>query len=153
MTSANPYSPPQADVRDTRPARLLAERPRQISRAFVLVWISLALGVGASVLELRRGPDSVTAWLVGVIVAVTVSIVLNLAIWRGRNWARIVYMVLTALVLVAYPFLLATEAGLGRFEIALDVTAMALDCFILYLLFTRPGSQWFRFASDRAVSQ
>ena len=144
MTPDNPYSPPTAEVRDARGVRLLAERPRRIVQATALLWISLVLGLASVWFESQTDPLPFPAMLALLALVLTLSVVINVAVWRGRNWARILYAVLTVMAIGLFPFDLATRSSVS---IALDVVAYAIDAVIVFLLFTKPGSLWFRYAS------
>jgi hypothetical protein len=145
--SDNPYQPPEADVRDTPPARLVAERPRQILHAIALLWISGGLGLAAGLLEARRAPDfgGVMAFLS--IVVFGMVAVLTVGLWRGRHWARAVYAVLVALSLMTFVSTWGTAERPG-FEVALEAVSFVADGGSFWLLFTKPGSLWFRYARE-----
>jgi hypothetical protein len=89
MTTDTPYGPPKAAVRDPDPGRLLPERPRQIVQAAGLFWLSTTLGIVAACSEAQRSPGSLAALGVVVLLILALTIVMTVAIWRGRNWARI----------------------------------------------------------------
>jgi hypothetical protein len=149
VTQDNPYSPPTAVVRDARGVRLLAERPRRIVQATTLLWISLVLGLASVWFESQTDPLPFPAMLALLALVLTLSVVINVSVWRGRNWARILYAVLTVMAIGLFPFDLTTRSSVS---IALDVVAYAIDAVIVFLLFTKPGSLWFRYASDRPAS-
>lgn len=150
--SDNPYDPPKADLRDRGPARVLAERPRSVVQAAVMLWVSLALGLTRTFLEYRRESEGwegvVAIW--GVILLIAIPV--NVAIWRGRNWGRIVYAVLTGLSVLTFPLAVTTDTGMApsALEHAVQAVEFALDLGIVYLLLTRPGSLWFQYAEDRS---
>jgi hypothetical protein len=151
VTVDNPYSPPTATVRDAKGVRLIAERPRQIVHATALLWISFVIGMASAWVQSQTNPEPLPplAMVALLAFALTLSIVINVAVWRGRNWARILYAILTVIAIVSLPFDLATSSGVS---IAMDAIAYVLDAVIVFLLFTKPGSLWFRYASDRPAS-
>jgi hypothetical protein len=123
--------------------RQVVERPQQIIQAIVLVWISTALGVGASLLEAQRGAESRAALVVTLIVMLGLLAALTVALWRGRNWARMLYLFLVATALAAFLAAWGTSER-PRFEVALEAVSFVADGGSFFLMFTRPGSNWFR---------
>jgi hypothetical protein len=115
------YAPPKALVSDPLDDRSDRRKPRAVHRAAMMLWASLAIGV----LNLLFQPGLETSrygWIGWSIVAATFGffILLTMSISAGHNWARITFLVLFNL-----------------FQQLLQVSAM-------FLVFTRPGSTWFR---------
>jgi hypothetical protein len=117
-------------------------RPKQIAQAICLLWISSALGLSAGVLEARRTAASWDAVAVLVLVMVVLMGVLTVMVWRGRNWARIVYMILVTTSLASF----LSAWGIAErppFEVALEAVSYVADAGSFFLMFTPPGSSWF----------
>jgi hypothetical protein len=148
MTPDNPYSPPKADVRDAAPERLLAERPRQVVHATALLWISLALDVPRAYLQ-RDAAQSMVELVIVLLLTVVVATAVIVHVGRGRNWARAFYLILTVGWFVG---VFAIGPARPMIEIALDVVQLSIDVAAMYLLFTKPGALWFRFAPERFAS-
>ena len=141
----NPYEPPKSEVQDASPQRLVAVRPNAIIQAIALLWISSALGVASSFSELSA---SQSALIFSALVMLAVAIGLTVGIWRGRNWARMLYLVLVALSLAS----LASTWGTSerpQFEVALEAVSFVADAGSFFLMFTPPGSLWFQSRSER----
>ena len=140
-TAGNPYSPPKAQVRDASDARPLGERPQQIAFAIALSSISLLIGVVSGAVPYSAEPvqRAVETGIWALVIAA--GIMINLAVWRGRNWARVVYAVLTVLALLGIPLELSARPAAA---LALDIVSLVLAVVVLYLLFTGPGSVWFK---------
>jgi hypothetical protein len=141
MPLPNPYSPPTSRVEDAGRARLVARRPRQIVLATALLWIAFALDMLALYREVQRSADAISpagALVVGTLSAFAVAV--NVSVWRGRNWARVVYAVLTILAFVMVSLDPATA------DRALHGVTMVIGAGVLCLLFTKPGSLWFRYS-------
>ena len=72
------------------------------------------------------------------------EVILALSIDRGRNWARLTFFVLVALsfmsVLPGLPEFLTYPAS----QLVLNAGILAAELAAIYLLFTPPGSTWFR---------
>lgn len=145
------YAPPTAALRDEEAERLVSERPAQVRWASVLLWLSFTLGCALSVYELGTGGDpsehapAVDAVVAGITFgALALGAWLNVMIYRGHNWARIFYLVLTlvSLVLLLVPGDGSTVLTLTE-KIAYAVSSL-LDVGAMVLVFTRPGSLWFQ---------
>ena len=140
----NPYEPPKSEVQDASPRRLVAERPRAILQAIALLWISSGLGFAGSLSEVT---DSQNALIFSALVMVALAAALSAGIWRGRNWARIVYLIL---VLLSLTNLVSTWGVSERpqIEVALEAVSFVADAGSFFLMFTPPGSLWFQSAQD-----
>ena len=140
----NPYEPPKSDVQDASPRRLVAERPRAILHALALLWISSGLGFASSLSEVA---NSQGALIFSVLVMVALAAGLSVGIWRGRNWARILYLILVLLSLTN----LVSTWGLSerpQFEVALEAVSFVADAGSFFLMFTPPGSSWFQYVRE-----
>ena len=152
----NPYSPPGTAVTDID-SSVPIERPRGVKVAVILCWISLAIAVPllfeAFDEETQAGLS--TTYLVGVglfvLALFAFAIWVNISIGRARNWARIVYAVLTGVSLimaVASPS--ETLAGDG-FSVVAELLSTAMDVVIVVLLFTPAANAWYRVRGRRAA--
>jgi hypothetical protein len=152
MTAHNPYSPPTAELRDAGPSRLLAERPRQVAYSTALLTTSLVLSVPMVHWESRRNAQTWILELAVLAFLLVFATVIIRSIWQGRNWARMLYTVVTVLGILALPFQDTNDSVLdvapSTAEVAMDVVGWALDVPVFYLLFTKPGSLWFRHARE-----
>ena len=142
--SENPYEPPKSDVRDTSPLRVVAERPRAILQAIALLWISSGLGFAGSLSEVSGSQGALIFWALAM---VALAAGLSVGIWRGKNWARILYLILVLLSLTN----LVSAWGLTerpQFEVALEAVSFVADAGSFFLMFTTPGSLWFQSATE-----
>jgi len=140
------YAPPGTEVSDPPVVPALPSRPRQVKIAVALLWLSLVLGIPEAVLSSGQAGGGAA----GVATAVVMLVIFGLfgfvtvKVQQGRNWARIVMLVLTALSVAAMLFP-SDEAsaqgpllqGLYLFDVVIEVVAM-------YLVFSKPGSLWFK---------
>lgn len=69
------------------------------------------------------------------------SACVNVMVYRGKNWARLV--ILFSLVLSAL-MLYSPSGDSTAIERALEVLLFVLDAVTVYLLFREPGSLWFK---------
>ena len=142
----NPYEAPKSDVRDVEPHRLLAERPSQIVHATLSFWLSFLISIPL-IWEFEQAPEEPGAAVfattfVGLILVIMA--VVNVAMWRGRNWARIVFLIFSVLSVVGFVLELRETLASTVIEMVLTVASTALDVAVSYLLFTKPGALWFR---------
>jgi hypothetical protein len=141
----NPYAPPTTEVADISPMNKWPQ-PRQVYWAVALLWVSLLLGLLAIVLAIERegGDTAILAWVLGFqLVFVVLAAYLNVCIYRGRNWARITFLVLFFISLVIVVFV-PNPPEFTLAERVTDVVAVLLDMVAAVLLFTKPGSLWFK---------
>jgi hypothetical protein len=145
--SDSPYSPPKTEVSDRVPVRALAERPKQVAHAVALLWLSLLLGIPATVYEHRQTPPGASgaAVILGLVVLLyVVGAGLNIFAARGHNWARITLLVFSGLAVAMYISMIQEYLERPVLYLALDLVTLVLDWVALYLLFTKPGALWFR---------
>ena len=138
----DPYTPPESAVADRVPDRMVAERPWQVRRAVWLLWISYALAFPLLYLEVERSPDGGALAVGAVLLAIGAA--LNVNIWRGANWARITYLALFAVSFLAFWFAAGDMLTASVFEFLLNAANSILDAIAMFLIFTPPGSLWFR---------
>jgi len=137
------FAPPLSAVEDRRPR--WSPPPRGVALAVRFLWISLAMGLPSCAYELNRSPGGVDF---AISVAFQVALLafgayINVSIYRARNWARIVALVLTVLETGALLFGL-TSANAAVIEVICNWVATALDIAAMCLLFTDAASAWFR---------
>lgn len=140
------YAPPATEVADPSLVPTLPARPRQVQIAVALLWLSLVLGIPEAALSTRpiEGGGAGVALMVVTLLLFGLVGFLNLKIYQGRNWARIVVLALTALsvlMMLFSPDEVRAEGpllqGFYLFDVLIEVVAM-------YLVFSKPGSLWFK---------
>jgi hypothetical protein len=143
--SNNPYTPPTAPVSDVDPRPRLP-RPRQVTLAIVLFWISVAFALPdlLDMGDLDSGdPDDVVPMVFGWVFALAIMAVLVwviVSIGRAKNWARWTYLVLAMLGWVY--LIVDTEAAQARSWS--DWLEGLIDVAIIVLLFLPASNAWFR---------
>jgi hypothetical protein len=139
----NPYSAPTTTVADVS-ADPPMQRPRVVAIAVYLLWAEFTLGLLDSVLDWKytRAQEYYQVSVGFDVVFVILSIWLNWKIWQGRNWARIVALVLVAYSVVS--FLPQISASFQRTVLisTLFTVELLLDVAAMYLVFF-PGRRWF----------
>jgi hypothetical protein len=125
-------------------------KPLEIRRATNLVWVSLAVGLVKTSLQWPYLTALSSIALTGFILVFTLAIVgfLILKIGQGRNWARIVFLVFSALGFLPFLFVLRSEFARSPALGTLSVLQVGLQLFALLLIFTSPGKEWFHAYDD-----
>jgi hypothetical protein len=142
----NPYSPPAAAVGDA--AISTRVMPGAVRRALILYVISFVWGLVLMFFARRAGNDRY-AELSAVANAVSVALICVIGAWlfwkisAGRNWARIVLLVLTVLSIPPSFFELLQLAPSRPFVAGLKLIEEGMDIGVLYLLFF-PGREYFK---------
>lgn len=142
MDARNPFEPPQANVSD--PTLSPIERPAPVDRAFWLTIGSGALGlVNYLIPGLQVSPLTMVftlAWVIG----------FAFLLRAGQNWARIVFLIVFVLGCLAVLLAIPTFLQFGLVRVAIMGVQTALQGYVIWLVFSLPGSSWFR--RSRAVT-
>ena len=141
------YAPPTARVADT-PPRDPASRPRQVTLAVRLLWASLLLALPSFYIAMDHAPEDASNGVIIVVQIILMALAgyLNLCIGQGRNWARIVALILTVLSLLMV-FFLPTPPDETVIEQLINGVSSVLDVVAMVLIFTQPGASWFNGAA------
>lgn len=130
----------------TSEQRAKVERPRSVTRAVQFLVSSLAIGLLNAILNLAQrtsGAALVFALLI-VLAVFGLFFILMMKISAGRNWARIVCLVL---VLLGLPFAISSYLQEVRTHVVsgtLSIIILILQVIGTYLLFTKQSNLWFR---------
>jgi hypothetical protein len=150
MESKNPYAPPKAVVDDvssgTEPSR-----PASVSRAMQLLWAAVAISFVSGILnayltETPNVPKSMYVgfllfgWVVGFLI---VWWILS-SIGKGKNWARIVQLVLFLFGIFGMLMVFAMPQKVSAVIWVLYAIQMGLNLWGMVLLFSAPANAWFR---------
>jgi len=141
----NPYAPPKAVVADLETRGASRGRPHEIILATRLLWFSLTLGVvnfafDSAVIAGSLLPGSLAVALLswGSLAGLTH----NMA--RGRNWARIVFLVLYVAGVPVSIWVLPAMLDRSIVLTAVSLAMSVLQTVALYLVFIGGGARWFR---------
>ncbi|PWU00487.1 MAG: hypothetical protein C5B53_03945 [Candidatus Melainabacteria bacterium] len=126
------------------------EKPKNVAIAVNLLWIGI---LGGSASSLVRAVSTPTQYLPFIVIVLLCSVAfmafLNLKISAGRNWARITFAVIFAIgVLPWLAMLVFRFSELPTVSLVISAVNFILQSCALYLLFTNPGSSWFRKAAS-----
>jgi drug/metabolite transporter (DMT)-like permease len=155
------YSPPAATVADVESSVESLERPRIVTIGICLLWAEIVSGIPGLVYSVftppQEDPDGSMYWVhVGGLVVqfafVALSVFLTHMSWKGRNWARVVYLVLLifglVMGLVGYAVsYFVLQQGLDMeptWESAVYLLQVLLDIVAIWLLFTPGANAWYR---------
>lgn len=118
--------------------------PRRVKLAVALLWAGLAFAALSLLIDFGQAQAVPTpASSAGIVLVYLVWSALTVQVARGRNWARIVYLLL---VLIGLPFnlhLAAADFGGGVLPGLVTAVSIAAPVVGLWLLFTSPGKAWF----------
>jgi hypothetical protein len=133
------------------PARSDAIRPGAVGFAVKLLYIVLAAGVVTSLLTLWMAVDqdqtpreASAVNLLGILVGYGIFWFLIDRIGRGRNWARMLYLVMTV---IGSPFLVMSfrqEMEIIPVQAWISVGLMGLQIVAVIALFQQESSNWYR---------
>ena len=142
----NPYETPQAEVEQSGDIAAMAQRPRSVDRAAMLIAISLALGVVKFGMDFNAlaSTGGAAAAIIGFLIAMVVVGGLAFLAWTGKSWARLVFVALFVLGLVPTAFFILVEIE-RSIVLALTSLLQLLAQFAASILFYVPASnQWYR---------
>jgi len=127
------------------------EMPRQVRRALVLLWISLAAGLVLSIVEtvpLESEGDPAWEWIFWGVIAIGYGITALLLVFAARrhNWARWVLLALTflAVAFMLYPWDWMTAEHYREMLDPSTAVLFVMDFVGLYWLFSGSGAAWYR---------
>lgn len=131
------------------------EKPVEVTRAVQLLYASLGIGLVKSIVDFGRISSQSSVGLTLFIMLVTFGL-LFFFIWKisdGRNWARIVFLVLFLLGLPFSVPLYLEEFGRNIFLGSLSVIQVLIQLIATYLMFKKSSSLWFRARKARVNAQ
>ena len=123
-----------------------AQKPQPVVTAVNLLWVSLAVGLVKMLMDFSNLSGMAAAAFTNFILIFTFALIafLIFKISAGRNWARITFLVMFIIgVLPTLPIVLG-EFSRSAVVGALSAAQIGLQVYALFLLFTQPGSSWFR---------
>ena len=149
-----------------------AVRPQSVDRAVKLLWISVWLSLLATLTGLLSGATDElnqetarelhisleAASRFGLCVSFGVLLPLVFLIYkidRGRNWARIIFIIMTIMGLCLTPILGFEDIFRNLLQGFITLAIYVLDIIAMYYLFQKSSSEWFkskRFGNSMAVS-
>jgi hypothetical protein len=149
----NPYAPPDAQVADPEQPVAPLEKPRTVLIAIRLLWVSLVLSmIGAaigwrSVLAAAGVPAGMeNVAMISMVATLALTLVLSLwCIWKlnqGRNWMRIVFLLIQVFGILMYPY--QNISMLGWAAGTTSLVSYLLQVAALVLVYMPASRPWFR---------
>jgi hypothetical protein len=121
-------------------------KPAVVRRAIGLLWASLAIGALKTPLDwadlISRASVSFNAFVIVSTFAVTAFFIWKIG--QGKNWARIVFLMLFLLGIVPFVFVLGSEFARSPASGLLSTVQFGLQAVAVFLIFTSPGKGWFQ---------
>ena len=120
-------------------------KPKKVSAAVILLWISLVLGSIRAIIEIM--PTETMEALIGSIIAITLVTIVAILIYmigKGKNWARITFLVLFIIGIALNIPALAISLFTNPILFVLRLGEITLTGIALVLLFQDVSSNWFR---------
>lgn len=127
-----------------------SQAPKQVKLALILLWLLVAISAAAIVMEFIAAPAmgqsreaaAINFGLWAAVIGTSFSALINVAIGRGKNWARVLTLVL-AVAGFAADFLLDSSTDTANAQ-AIQIANSSLYLIALFLLFATRGRHWFR---------
>ena len=123
-----------------------ALKPHKITVAVLMLWISLGLGVVRSAWEMPAQVEQNSLGFVIFVMAVTLLFT-GFFIWRidrGKNWARITYLVLFILGAPFSIYLLFKSMAFEPISDLISIVQCVLQIIALVFLFLKNSTAWFK---------
>lgn len=127
--------------------------PNRVRNAVALLWVSLALGLLVSVIAPAPATSAASPVLVYSIILITTLLLAFLVykIGQGRNWARIIFVVMTVIGLVPYMSALSEIFNRSALGGAISTAQTIMQVVAIYFLLSKPGALWFRKAASKTT--
>ncbi|WP_456314154.1 hypothetical protein [Pseudomonas shirazensis] len=124
----------------------LNEVPKKVKLAEYLVYFTLVIGLIKSALyEILTSQKMLTELKTLIIGIITIIIIafFGFEIGKGKNWARITFLVLFIIgTLMSYP-LLINEFKMSLIIWIISIIQILIQLYILIILFTGESKEWF----------
>lgn len=122
------------------------QKPQSVATAVNLLWASLAVGLVKMLMDFSNLSAVAPAAFTNFVLVFTFALIafLIFKISAGRNWARITFLVMFVIGMLPTLPLMLGEFSRSPVVGALSVAQVGLQVYALFLLFTQPGSVWFR---------
>lgn len=127
-------------------AQSAVQKPQTVGTAVNLLWASLAVGLVKMLMDFSNLSALAPAAFTNFVLIFTFALIgfLIFKISAGKNWARITFLVMFVLGMLPTLPLVFSEFSRSPVVGALSVAQIGLQVYALFLLFTQPGSSWFR---------
>lgn len=124
-----------------------SEIPKKIKQAANLVYLSLLVGLIKSTLYETMTNQKILADPKSLVIAlITILIIgfLGFKISQGKNWARIILLVMFILGMIAYPFIIIAEFQMNSLIGIVSIVQMLIQLYVLIILYSGEAKEWFK---------
>jgi hypothetical protein len=144
MHEVNPYAPPGAVVSDLHLNEEIP-RPRRVGVAAMLLWADLSVWFLSTLFDVSAGNILKGASPVVVVIVIAFSAGLNtwliVKVAAGRNWARILWLVLSVVGMIAQ---FATGFPSGLIDRSSWILQTLMNLAVFGILLTPSAARWFK---------
>jgi hypothetical protein len=118
-----------------------------------LLWVEILIGLPGFFYQMANPPPEAATGIGHVIFIVVMIITLGIFLvvawfiymaWEGRNWARIVHLVLTSLGLLLTLWALPKAFEKSTYDGVMYIVQTAMSVVGLVFLFSPPANAWYR---------
>jgi hypothetical protein len=147
-TIAQSPPPPPSGAIPESPTELAAPtpKPQKIKTAVLMLWVSLGLGLVRSAWEIPAQAEHSSVGFVVFVLAFTLLFT-GFFIWmidRGKNWARITFLVLFILGVPLSILPLLQSLAYAPISGLLGIAQVILQTIAVIFLFVKQSSTWFK---------
>ncbi len=122
------------------------QKPQSVASAVNLLWASMAVGLVKMLMDFPNlsavAPAAFTNFVLVFVFALDAFLIFKIS--AGRNWARITFLVIFVIDMLPTLPLMLGEFSSAPVIGALSVAQVGLQVYAMFLLFSQPGSGWFR---------
>ena len=144
---SNPYQVTRTQVDDLAPAEDRGDKPNTVSAAVVMLWITLIIQLAGLVWIwqfARHGPALIFIGMSVVSAIWLFTAYLVAMVEKGRNWARITYLVLFLLGLPFFATSISETVRVSSLAALSGIGQTVLQAVAVILVFSPPSRRWFR---------
>jgi hypothetical protein len=124
----------------------MSTKPSQVNLLILLQSVALAIGPVAIAMDRSHAESRTVLDFVNLLLLIYFTWKMS----QGRNWARIVLLVLFLFGLPLYPIHIREEFGRSATIAVLSLAQGALEGAALFLAFTAPAKDWFKKPAEPA---
>lgn len=116
-------------------------RPARVGTALTLLYIGFGIGLLRTIVE-ASAYTHVVVFITFFLLAVFLFLIYMIG--KGRNWARIAYLVLFIIFLPFTVHTVLQDLAAKPISVSLDMVLTVMDMIALVFLFQKPSSAWFK---------
>lgn len=127
-------------------AQSVVQKSQTVGTAVNLLWASLAVGLVKMLMDFSNLSALAPAAFTNFVLIFTFALIgfLIFKISAGKNWARTTFLVMFVIGMLPTLPIVSSEFSRSPVVGALSVAQIGLQVYAMFLLFTKPGTSWFR---------